>query len=81
MQTDGQRAWFLLQLTKAMRDTEACYLRVVLPAWVTPLALEYTGFPVRRTSGHPQPKDVSAYEAFQQLQQVLSDTTSRGEEQ
>ena len=63
LHTDGRRAWCMLQLTQAIRDTDARYLRLLLPPWTTPLALEYTAFLTGRTSGHPMQKDVSADEA------------------
>lgn len=70
LQTDGHRAWFMLQLTKAMRDIRPCYLRLVLPPWATPLTLEYTAFEVGRTSGRPMQRSVSALEAFDDAQRA-----------
>ena len=70
LQTDGVRAWVMLQLTRPTRDTDALYLRLLLPAWTVPLALEYTAFAVQRTSGNPQQKEVCAMEALSDVRGV-----------
>lgn len=67
LHTDGERAWVMLNLTKAMRGNDSRHLRLKLPAWTVPLALAYTAFDVERTSGTPMKRDISPLEGMAHL--------------
>lgn len=77
LHTDGHRTWCMLRLTITTRGAEARYLRLALPPWTTPLALEYTAFLTGRTSGHPTQHEVSAFEARNLVRSHASDTAER----